>query len=110
MIRNFLALAVTGTSLLLADFVLGLLAAGEPRGPHAIWHAIHLLFSLVTVIALLAVHSIVYTYFMATASARKLRIIEGPETERTGKRASYQARLDHEQWSSQVSRARFPIH
>lgn len=67
MIRNFLVLAVTGTSLLLADFVLGLLAAGEPRGPHAVWHAIHLLFSLLTVISLLAVHSIVYTYFMATA-------------------------------------------
>ena len=67
MIRNFLVLAVTGTSLLLANFVLGLFAAGEVRGPHAIWHAIHLLFSLLTVIVLLGVHSIVYTYFMATA-------------------------------------------
>jgi hypothetical protein len=67
MIRYFLVLAVTGSSLLLADFVLGLLAAGETPGPHAIWHGVHLLFSLLTVVVLLGIHSIVYTYFMATA-------------------------------------------
>jgi hypothetical protein len=81
MIRNFLVLAVTGTSLLLADFVLGLFAAGEPRGPHELWHGIHLLFSLLTVIVLLAVHSIVYTYFMATARWAKevVRVYQMPQ-------------------------------
>jgi hypothetical protein len=71
MIRYFLVLAVTGTSLLVADFVLGLFAAGEVRGPHATWHGIHLLFSLLTVVCLLGIHSIVYTYFMATAKWAK---------------------------------------
>jgi hypothetical protein len=71
MIRYFLVLAVTGASLLLADFVLGLFAASEIRGPHAIWHGIHLLFSLLTVVALLGIHSIVYTYFMATGKWAK---------------------------------------
>lgn len=71
MIRYFLVLAVTGTSLLAADFVLGLFAAGEVRGPHDVWHGVHLLFSLLTVIALLGIHSIVYTYFMATSKWAK---------------------------------------
>jgi hypothetical protein len=66
MIRYFLVLAVTGGSLLVADFVLGFLAASEPRGPGAVWRGVHLLFSLLTVLAILGVHSIVYTYFMAT--------------------------------------------
>jgi hypothetical protein len=66
MLRYFLVLAVTGTSLLIADVVLGFLAAGEAPGPHAVGRAIHLLFSLVTVVGLLGIHSIVYTYFMAT--------------------------------------------
>jgi hypothetical protein len=81
MIRNFLVLAVTGTSFLVADFVLGLFAAGEVRGPHEIWHGIHLLFSLLTVIVLLGVHSIVYTYFMATARWAKevVRVYQLPE-------------------------------
>src|SRR4051812_25676381 len=66
MIRYFLVLAVTGGSLLIADMVLGVFAAGEAPGPHAVGRAIHLLFSLLTVVALLGIHSIVYTYFMAT--------------------------------------------
>ena len=66
MIRYFLVLAVAGGSLLTADMVLGFVAAGEAPGPHAVGRAIHLLFSLVTVVALLGIHSIVYTYFMAT--------------------------------------------
>jgi len=66
MIRYFLVLAVTGGSLLAADIALGLLAAGEPRGPGSVWRGIHVLFSLLTVVALLGVHSIVYTYFIAT--------------------------------------------
>ena len=66
MIRYFLVMAVTGTSLLVADFVLGFFATGEPHGPGAIARGIHLLFSLVTVVTLLGIHSIVYTYFVAT--------------------------------------------
>ena len=81
MIRYFLVLAVTGGSLLLADFVLGLFAAGEARGPHAIWHAVHVLFSLLTVVMLLGIHSIVYTYFMATGKWAKevVRVYQLPE-------------------------------
>ena len=71
MIRYFLVLAVTGGSLLLADVVLGFIAASEPFDPHATGRTIHLLFSLLTIIALLGVHSIVYTYFMATAKWAK---------------------------------------
>ena len=33
MIRYFLVMAVTGTSLLVADFVLGFFATAEPHGP-----------------------------------------------------------------------------
>jgi hypothetical protein len=81
MIRNFLVLAVTGGSLLLADFVLGLFAAGEPRGPHEIWHGVHVLFSLLTVVTLLGIHSIVYTYFMATRkwAQEVVRVYQLPE-------------------------------
>ncbi len=81
MIRYFLVLAVTGGSLLLADFVLGLLAAGEVRGPHEIWHGVHVLFSLLTVVLLLGIHSIVYTYFMATGKWAKevVRVYQLPE-------------------------------
>jgi hypothetical protein len=71
MIRYCLVLAVTGGSLLSAAFVLGLLASGEPRGPHAIWHGVHIVFSLLSVVALLGIHSIVYTYFMATGKWAK---------------------------------------
>ena len=66
MIRYFLVLAVTGASFLIADVVLGVIAAGEAPGPHAVAHALHLLFSLATVVVLLGIHSIVYTYFVAT--------------------------------------------
>jgi hypothetical protein len=81
MIRYFLVLAVTGGSLLLADFVLGLFAASEARGPHAIWHGVHLLFSLLTVVTLLGIHSIVYTYFMATGKWAKevVRVYQMPD-------------------------------
>jgi predicted MFS family arabinose efflux permease len=71
MIRYFLVMAVTGTSLLVANFVLGFFATAEPHGPHAIARAIHLLFSLVTVVTLLGIHSIVYTYFIATGKWAK---------------------------------------
>jgi hypothetical protein len=81
MIRYFLVLAVTGASLLAASFVLGALAAGEARGPHAVWHAIHVLFSIATVVVLLGIHSIVYTYFMATGKWAKevVRVYQLPD-------------------------------
>jgi hypothetical protein len=71
MIRYFLVLAVAGGSLLIADMALGFIASGEAPGPHAHARAIHLLFSLVTVVALLGIHSIVYTYFIATGKWAK---------------------------------------
>jgi hypothetical protein len=64
-------MAVTGTSLLVADFVLGFFATGEAHGPGAIARGIHLLFSLATVVILLGIHSIVYTYFVATGKWAK---------------------------------------
>jgi hypothetical protein len=81
MIRYFLVLAVTGASLLAADFVLGVFAAGEVRGPHAVWHAIHVLFSIATVVVLLGIHSVVYTYFMATTKWAKevVRVYQLPD-------------------------------
>jgi hypothetical protein len=69
--RYFLVMAVTGTSLLVADFVLGFFATGAPHGPGAIARAMHVLFSLATVVALLGIHSIVYTYFVATGKWAK---------------------------------------
>ena len=71
MIRYFLVMAVTGTSLLVADFVLGMFATDEAHGPGAIARGIHLLFSLATVVILLGIHSIVYTYFVATGKWAK---------------------------------------
>jgi hypothetical protein len=71
MLRYFLVLAVTNGSLLAASFVLGLLASGEPRGPGAVWHGVHVLFALLTTMATLAVHSIAYTYFLATGKWAK---------------------------------------
>jgi hypothetical protein len=66
MLRYFLVLAVTDGSLLVASFVVGLLASNEPRGPHAVWHGVHVLVALAATMATLAVHSIAYTYFLAT--------------------------------------------
>lgn len=66
MLRYFLVIAVTDGSLLVASFVIGLIASGEPRGPHAVWRGVHVLVALVATMATLAVHSIAYTYFLAT--------------------------------------------
>ena len=81
MIRYFLVLAVTGGSLLIADMVLGFVAASEAPGPHAVGRAVHLLFSLLTVVVLLGIHSIVYTYFMATGKWAKevVRVYQLPD-------------------------------
>jgi hypothetical protein len=81
MIRSFLVLAVTNGSLLVASFVLGLLASGEPRGPGAVWRGVHVLFALFTTLATLAIHSIVYTYFLATGkwAQEVVRVYRLPE-------------------------------
>jgi hypothetical protein len=80
-LRYFLVLAVTAGSLLAASFVLGLMATAEPRGPHDVWHGIHILFALLTTMTALAVHSIVYTYFLATGKWAKEvgRVYQLPE-------------------------------
>jgi hypothetical protein len=80
MLRYFLVLAVTDGSLLIASFVVGLIASGEPRGPHAVWHGVHVLVALVATMATLAVHSIAYTYFLATGkwAAEVVRVYELP--------------------------------
>jgi hypothetical protein len=69
--RHFLVMAVMGGSLLVADFVIGLFATGEEHGPGAVARGVHLLFSLATVVVLLGIHSIVYTYFIATGKWAK---------------------------------------
>lgn len=81
MLRYFLVLAVTDGSLLIASFVVGLLASGEPRGPHAIMRGVHVLIALAATMATLAVHSIVYTYFLATGKWAKevVRVYGLPE-------------------------------
>jgi hypothetical protein len=69
--RYFLVMAVTGGSLLAADFVLGFFATGDVHGPGAIARALHVLFSIAAVVVLLGIHSIVYTYFIATGKWAK---------------------------------------
>jgi hypothetical protein len=71
MIRIFLVMAVTGTSLLGADTVLGFVAIGDEHDPQAIARRVHVLFSVATVVVLLGIHSIVYTYFVATGKWAK---------------------------------------
>jgi len=80
MIRYFLVLAVTDASLLIASFIVGLLASGEPRGPHAVLRGVHVLVALTATMATLAVHSIVYTYFLATGkwAQEVVRVYELP--------------------------------
>jgi hypothetical protein len=81
MLRYFLVLAVADGSLLVTSFVLGLLASGEPRGPHAVLRGVHLLVALLTTMATLAVHSIAYTYFLATGkwAAEVVRVYQLPQ-------------------------------
>lgn len=81
MLRYFLVLAVTDASLLVTTFVLGLLASGEPRGPHAVLRGVHVLVALLATMATLAVHSIAYTYFLATGkwAAEVVRVYRLPE-------------------------------
>jgi hypothetical protein len=69
--RIFLVMAVAGGSLLAADSVLGFFATGDENDPAAIARRVHVLFSIVTVVILLGIHSIVYTYFVATGKWAK---------------------------------------
>jgi hypothetical protein len=71
MIRIFLVMAVTGGSLLAADIVLGFYATGDEHDPTAVARRVHVLFSIATVVVLLGIHSIVYTYFVATGKWAK---------------------------------------
>lgn len=81
MLRYFLVLAVTCGSLLVASFVLGLFATAEPRGPHDVFRGTHLLVALLTTMATLCVHSIAYTYFLATGkwAAEVVRVYQLPD-------------------------------
>ena len=81
MIRYFLVMAVTGGSLLAADFVLGFFATGDEHGPGAVARGVHVLFSLATVVTLLGIHSIVYTYLVATGKWAKevIQVYQLPE-------------------------------
>lgn len=61
--RIFLGLAVTVGTLLLVSFVTGFLV---PSGRGGAWHDLHFLLSLLTAMATLLVHSVVFTYFLGT--------------------------------------------
>jgi hypothetical protein len=65
--RIFLGLAITSGTMMVASFALGLVAVGEPRGPGAVWHGLHFLLGLLTVLVGLLVHAIVFTYFLGTS-------------------------------------------
>lgn len=64
--RIFLGLAIAVGVFLTSSVVLGFVAAGEPRGPREVWHGIHLLMGLGSVLIALLAHSIVFTYFLGT--------------------------------------------
>ena len=71
MIRYFLVLAVTGARCSPPISCSGFSPPATAHGAGAIARGIHVLFSLATVVALLGVHSIVYTYFVATGKWAK---------------------------------------
>lgn len=81
--RIFLGLAVTNGSLLLASYVVGLIAMGEARAPGTPdpWHLVHFLLGLFTLLTTLLVHSIAYTYFLGTGKWVKevVRVYKMPE-------------------------------
>jgi hypothetical protein len=61
--RIFLGLAVTAGSLLVATLFLGFLV---PSGQGGTWRGLHLLMGIATVLAVMLVHFIVFTYFLGT--------------------------------------------
>jgi hypothetical protein len=64
--RIFLGMAVACGSLMAATYVLGLCASAEARAASHVWHDVHFLVGLLTVLAGVLVHSIVFTYFLGT--------------------------------------------
>src|SRR5215217_7675522 len=101
MLRYFLVLAVTDGSLLVASFVVGLMASGEPQGPGTIWRGVHVLLALLTTMTTLAVHSIVYTYFLATGKWAKevVRVYALPEWINTQAKKNKRKAFRFEFWS-----------
>jgi hypothetical protein len=81
--RIFLGLAATDGILLLVTFVLGFVAqaTGGARATDRTWMDLHFLLALLTTIATLLVHSIVFTYFLGTGKWVKevVRVYRLPE-------------------------------
>ena len=61
--RIFLGLAVTVGTLMVVTLFLGFLVPSETGG---MWHDLHFLMGLLTVLMGLLIHSIVFTYFLGT--------------------------------------------
>lgn len=78
--RIFLGLAITNGTLLLATFGFGFVAAAEVRPSH-MWRDVHFLLGLLTTMATLMVHSIVFTYFLGTGKWVKevVRVYQLPD-------------------------------
>ncbi len=76
--RIFLGLAVTVGTLMVVTFVVGFFV---PSGKGGAWHDIHFLLALVTAMATLLIHSIVYTYFLGTGKwvGEVVRVYQLPE-------------------------------
>jgi hypothetical protein len=77
----FLALAITSGTLMVTSFAVGLAAAGSTQGPSHLWHDIHFLLGLLTILTASLVHSIVFTYFLGTGKWVKevVRVYRLPE-------------------------------
>ncbi len=101
MLRYFLVLAVTSGSFLVATFVLGLLASAEPLGPGAKLRAVHVLFAIITTMVTLGVHSVVYTYFLATGkwAAEVARVYGLPEWVNNQAKANKRKAFRQEFWA-----------
>jgi hypothetical protein len=76
--RIFLGLAVTVGTLMVVTLFLGFLV---PSGQGGAWHDLHFLMGLLTALATLLVHSIVFTYFLGTGKWVKevVRVYQLPE-------------------------------
>lgn len=81
MIRYFLVLAVLGGSLLLADMVLGFVAASEVPGTITAGGTAHRLVSMAMVVGLVGIHASVYAVFVKTSGwvREVVRIDELPD-------------------------------
>jgi hypothetical protein len=64
--RIFLVLAVTSAALMVVSFAIGLAAVAEAQGTAHVWHDVHFLLGLLTVLTVSLAHSIVFTYFLGT--------------------------------------------